>query len=226
MRNRSKSILSKNCTYYICEPSSFKKIPDPLKNSTDVQYLTVLTSTMPAARNTKDTDLIPQLPENGEFHISNNNIQPASTNYERFIAHAAKVKFTNIRYTTLITVNFGSSISENSVNLPVKHHKIFIAIKLLDPSASITIKDKVITNPQEFPMGTEYTEYFVVITDKKTKLPRFFVYHDVHSTLTFSAMKYSDHNIMSTLQYLRTWQTLTSSQPTALPVSASSNTSV
>ena len=56
-------------------------------------------------------------------------------------------------------------------------------------------------------MGTEYTEYFDVLTDKKTKFPRFFVHHDIHSTLTVSAMKYSDHNIMSTLQFLRTWVT-------------------
>ena len=57
-------------------------------------------------------------------------------------------------------------------------------------------------------METEYTEYFDVITDKKTIFPRFFVHHDIHSTLTISAMKYSDHNIMSTLQVLRTWETL------------------
>ena len=48
-------------------------------------------------------------------------------------------------------------------------------------------------------MGTEYTEYFDVIMDKKTKYPRFFVHHDINSTLTVSTMKYSDHNIMSTL---------------------------
>ena len=46
-----------------------------------------------------------------------------------------------------------------------KHKKNFITIKLLDPAVSITIKDKVIINPKEFPMGTEYTEYLDVITD-------------------------------------------------------------
>ena len=132
---------------------------------------------------------------------------PSSTNYERLIAHTVEVKFTNNRYTTPITVELGSSESENSVNLPVKHRKIFIVIKLLDPSASITIKDKVITNPHESPIGTVYTESFDVITDKKTKFSRFFVHHDIHCTSTVSAMKYSDHNIMSTLQYLRTWVT-------------------
>ena len=56
-------------------------------------------------------------------------------------------------------------------------------------------------------MGTTYTEYFDVIADKKTKFPRFFVHHDIHSILTVSAMKYSDHNIMSILYSLRTWVT-------------------
>ena len=149
----------------------------------------------------------PPPPENGEIPKSPDSTSPTFTNLERIIAHAAEVKFINNRYTTQITVEFGSSESENSINLPVKNRKIFLAIKLLDPSTSITIKDKVIANPKEFPMGTEYTEYFDVITDKKTKFPRFFVQHDIHSTLTVSAMKYSNHNIMSTLQSLRTWVT-------------------
>ena len=56
-------------------------------------------------------------------------------------------------------------------------------------------------------MGTEYTESFVGVNDKKNKFPRFFVHHDIHSTLTVSAIKYSIHNIMSRLQSLRTWVT-------------------
>ena len=156
-------------------------------------------SIMSLSRKPENADENPQPPENGEIQKSPDTTSPTFTNYERIIAYAAKVKFINNRYTIPITVEFGSSESDNSVNLPVKHRKIFIAMKLLDPSASITIKDKVITNPQEFPMGTEYTEYFDVITDKKTKYPRFFVHHDINSTLTVSTMKYSDHNIMSTL---------------------------
>ena len=158
-------------------------------------------------RNPKEPDSTPQLPKNGKILISTDSTPPSSTKYERIIVHAAEVKFINNRYTIPITVEFGSSESENSVNLPVKHRKCFIAINLLDPSASIAIKDKVITNPQEFPMGTEYTECFDVITDKKTKFPRFFVHHDIHSTLIVYAMKYSNHNMMSTLQSLRTWVT-------------------
>ena len=115
--------------------------------------------------------LDPQLSKNEKSPISNKTPQSSSTNYERLIANTAEIKFTNNRYTTPLTVELGSFESENSINLLVKHQKIFIAIKLLDPSASITIKDKVITNPQEFPVGTEYTKYFDVITDKKTKFP-------------------------------------------------------
>ena len=186
------------------EPPILQKITDPSKKYTYVQYLTALTSIMSLIRNPENADETPQPPENSEIQKSPDNTSLTFTNYERIIAHADEVKFINNRYTTLITVEFGSSESENSVNQLVKHWKIFIAIKLLDLSASITIKDKVITNLQEFPMGTEYTEYFDVITDKKTKYPRFFGHHDINSTLTESAMKYSDHNIMSTLQSLRT----------------------
>ena len=67
------------------------------------------------------------------------------------------------------------------------------------------MNDKVITNHVELHMGTAYTETFDVITDKNTKFPRILVHHDLHSTLNVSAMKYGDHNIMSTLQPLRTW---------------------
>ena len=115
--------------------------------------------------------------------------QLAFKNYKRLIAHAVEIKFINNRCTTPITVEFGSSDSENTVTLLVKHRTIFIAIKLFDPSASITIKDKVITNHVEFPIVIEYTETFDVITDQKTKFPRFFVHHDLHSTLNVSTMK-------------------------------------
>ena len=156
IRSRTKSTLSTNCTFYIRESLIFQKIIDSSKNSTYVWYLTVLTSIMLLSRNPKDTTKTPQPPENGEIFISPNSTPPTPTNYERIISHASEVRFINNRYTTPITVEFGSSKSENSVNLPVKYRKIFIAIKLLklpNPTASITIKDKVITNPQEFSDG-------------------------------------------------------------------------
>ena len=115
---------------------------------------------MSLSRNPKKNDKTPQPPENGEIQKSPDSTSSTSTNLERIIAHAAEVKFINNRYTTPITVEFGSSESENLVNLPVKHRKIFIAINLFDPSASITIKEKVITNPKEVLTRTEYIEYF------------------------------------------------------------------
>ena len=139
-RSRSKSTLSTNFIFYIREPSIFKKITDPPKISTYVQYLTALTSTMSLSWNLKNTDSTPQPPENGEILISTDSTPPSPTNYQHIIAHAAEPKFINNRYTTPITVEFGSSESENFVNLPVKHRKFFIEIKLLDPSTSITIK--------------------------------------------------------------------------------------
>ena len=176
---------------------SSKKLPITVPN-----YASVHHANHPKVENHR---LDPQPSEIGESPTSNKTPQSPSTNYEQLIAHAAKVKFINNRYTTPITVELGSSESENSVNLPVKHRNIFIAIKLLDPSTSITIKDKFITNPLEFPIGTEYTESFEVITDQKNEFPRFFVHHDLHSILNVSAMKYGDQNIMSTFQSLRTW---------------------
>ena len=52
-----------------------------------------------------------------------------------------------------VTVEFGSFDSDNFMNLSLKHRKIFIAIKILNPSASVIIGHKVITNPVEFPIG-------------------------------------------------------------------------
>ena len=84
------------------------------------------------SRNPKNTDETPQLPENGEIQKPPDSTSQTFTDIERIIAHAAEVKFINNRYTTPITVKFGSSESENSVNLPVKHRKIFLAIKIID----------------------------------------------------------------------------------------------
>ena len=69
---------------------------------------------------TENTDSIPQLPENGESPLSTKPPQPPTTINERLIAHAAEVKFTNNRYSTPVTIEFGSSNSDNTVNLPVK----------------------------------------------------------------------------------------------------------
>ena len=59
----------------------------------------------------------------------------------------AEIIFINDRYIIPVTVEFGSSESDNSVNLPVKHRKLFAALKLLDPSLSITINNKAFSHP-------------------------------------------------------------------------------
>ena len=64
-------------------------------------------------------------------------------NCERLIAHAVEVKFVNNCYTTLVIIEFDSSNSESTVNIPVKYCKIFAAIKLLDPSATITVGENL-----------------------------------------------------------------------------------
>ena len=101
--------------------------------------------------------------------------------YEPQIAHATEIKFINDRYVFSITVEFGSSGSDNSVNFPVKNRTLFAALKFLDPSLSVTIKDITINYPGELPMGTKYTENVEVITDKKSRYPYFFVHHEIYS---------------------------------------------
>ena len=109
IRNRAKNTLSTTCTFYIRYFSILQKNTYPSKNSTYVQYLTVLTSVMSLSRNPKNIDETPQLPENGEIQKSSDSTSPTPTNLERIIAHADEVKFINNRYTTPITVEFGSS---------------------------------------------------------------------------------------------------------------------
>ena len=139
-------------------------------------------------------------------HTDSTNDLP--TTYERHVAYAAEIKLINDRYVTLVTVEFGSSEPDNSVNLPIKHRKLFAVLKLLDPSLSITINDTTFNHPGEFPMGIAYTENFDVIVDKKPRYPHFFVQHDIHSKIKPIALKFGDHNIMSILQSLNTWLNL------------------
>ena len=78
---------------------------------------------------------------------------PPTPTYERQIAHAAEIKFINDRYVTPVTIEFGSSDSDNSVNLPVKHRELFVALRLsthLSPSPSMT---KPPTNRDNTPWG-------------------------------------------------------------------------
>ena len=63
-------------------------------------------------------------------------------------------------------------------------------------------------NPIEFPNGNRIHWILQCHCRFKKKIfPPFFVHHDIRVTLTVSAMKYSEHNVMSTLQFLRTWVT-------------------
>ena len=144
IRSRAKSTLSTNCIFYIREPSFSKKYRSSKKIYLRTVHKCPNVHHVSQPKSEKHR-FNPQSPENRETFISKKSTPPSPTNYERIIAHAAEVKFINNCYVTPITVEFGSSESEKSVNLPVKH-KQFIAIKFLDPSASN--KDKVIINPQ------------------------------------------------------------------------------
>ena len=154
--------------------------------------------------NSKNPSANLPLPENsGSTLIGNQTPTSPEPIRERIIAHATEFKFVYNRYTTPVTIEFGSSDSESTVNISVKHPKLFAAIKILEPLATINSRDKIINHPGELPMVTEYTEFFTVTTDKKPRFPRFFVQHEITSKFTISALKYGDHNIMTTLQPLR-----------------------
>ena len=105
---------------------------------------------------------------------SNSSINDLPPIYDHQIAHTVEMKFVNDRYVTPVTAKFGSSDSDNSVNLPAKHRELFATLKLLDPSISITINDTTINHPGESPMGAAYTDIFDVINNKKQRFPRFY----------------------------------------------------
>ena len=107
-----------------------------------------------------------------QHHQIFNPRQPPPPIYEHQITHAAEIKFINDRYITPVTIELGSSNPDNSINLPMEQQKIFAALKILDPSFSITINVTTINRPREFPMGIDYTKY-QIITDKKPRFPRF-----------------------------------------------------
>ena len=181
--SRSKSAINKNFIFYIRKPLFSKKITDPQKNSLYVQYLSALMSTMIITRNPKDTVSTPQPSDSGDTPISNKTPQSSSITYERLIAHATEVKFTKNSYITPITVGFGSSESENSVNLPVKYRKIFITIKFLISSTSIYQRHSNHKSTR-LPIGTECIESFDVQNSPKQFLKIIiWVYQNIPSSL-------------------------------------------
>ena len=156
--------------------------------------------------NPKNHDATPSAIQNDQINqTTTSSTKDPPPTYDRKITHTAKIKFINDRYVTPVTVEFGSSDPDSSVNIPVKHRKLFAALKILDPFLSITINNTTFNHPGEFPMETSYTENFDVIVDKKPRYPRYFVYHEIHFQIKLIALKFGDHNIMSTLQSLNTW---------------------
>ena len=72
--------------------------------------------------NPKNHDATPSAIQNDQINqTTTSSTKDSSPTYDRKIAHAAEIKFINDRYVTPITVKFGNSDSDRSVNLPVKH---------------------------------------------------------------------------------------------------------
>ena len=57
-------------------------------------------------------------------------------------------------------------------------------------------------------METSYTENFDVIVDRKPRYSYFFVNHEINSKIKLTALKFGNHNLMSTLKSLNTWLNL------------------
>ena len=72
--------------------------------------------------NPKNHDATPSAIQNDQINqTTTSSTKDSPPTYDRKIAHAAEIKFINDRYVTPITVKFGNSDSDRSVNLPVKH---------------------------------------------------------------------------------------------------------
>ena len=93
---------------------------------------------MSSLRNPSQPDETPEPPENGGMRITD---IPDNTPHQQYhnhdVAHAAEVKYENNRYITPVNVEFGSTESDNTVNIASKHRKLFATIKRLDPSSKI-----------------------------------------------------------------------------------------
>ena len=61
--------------------------------------------------------------------------------YERQMIRTAKMRFINDHYVAPVIIEFDSSDSDNSVDIFMKHRKLFVAPKILDPSNSIIINN-------------------------------------------------------------------------------------
>ena len=77
---------------------------------------------MNSLSNPKNPDENPPTTQNDQSNKhSNASINDLPPTYDRQIAHATKIKIVNDRYVTPVTVELGSSESDDSINLPVKH---------------------------------------------------------------------------------------------------------
>ena len=160
---------------------------------------------MSSFRNPSQPDETQEPPKSGGMPISDIPDDTYNQYYHNYdVAQVAEVKYENNWYITPVNVEFGSTESDNTVNIASKHRKLFVVIKLIDPSAKIiTDDDTVIHHPKEFPMEADYATKFTIINDRKSCFPRFFVRHVIDSTRTLLSMKHGDDNIMTTLQKKR-----------------------
>ena len=123
--------------------------------------------------------------------------------YERRVPHEETIKVVNNRYFTPITLKFTTVTKERTVNIAQKYVIIFAAIKLLDPTATITSSKGIIYHhSKDLPWSQVYQDSFEVIVDKNTyPKPHLYVHHVIESILQIDQMKFGQRNIMITLHH-------------------------
>ena len=117
-----------------------------------------MTSTI-KIKNPNDTYLRPKIENRHKTPLHQPPTPPPPT-YERQATNTAEIKFVNDRYITPVTIKFGSFDSNNSVNRPMKHRKLFVALEFLDTSILITINDTTINHPKSSPWGPDILKHF------------------------------------------------------------------
>ena len=125
----------------------------------------------------------------------------SSNYYEHRVAHAETIKVVNNRYFTPVTLKFAAITKEKTVNVAQKHVIVFVAIKILDPNATINSKKGVgYHHPKDFPYSHANQDAFNVISNKNThQKPYIYVQHTIKSILTINSMMLDQRNLINTL---------------------------
>ena len=107
-------------------------------------------------------------------HFIESDVTTPTANYfnndmrDRMLKHAIEIKFVKDSYTTPVTVEFSSppKSGDNTTNIDATYWKIFVAMKILEPSVKLTTQHgNAFEHSKYFPTGNEYNTYFPNTTE-------------------------------------------------------------